>query len=139
MKLRKKTYLDDLPHEESFINLTPLIDVVFVVLISFIIIAPLVQIEKINLAEAGKTAENSKIHGIKIYVKADDTIELNQKKMDLNELLKAMVTYKKKDPSAIPFVFHDEKASFGRYQQIKNLLEKVGFDEMDIVLSSHAN
>jgi hypothetical protein len=50
-----------------------------------------------------------------------------------------MTNYKKQNPSAIPFIFHDEKASFGKYQQIKNLLEKIGFDEMDIVLSSHGN
>ncbi|PIS00214.1 MAG: biopolymer transporter ExbD [Chlamydiae bacterium CG10_big_fil_rev_8_21_14_0_10_35_9] len=139
MKLRKKSYFDDLPHDENFINLTPLIDVVFVVLISFIIIAPLVQIEKINLAEAGESAVNKKIEGIKIYVKPDDSIEVDQKKINLDELLKIMTNYKKQDPSSIPFIFHDEKASFGKYQQIKNLLEKIGFDEMDIVLSSHGN
>lgn len=38
--------------EEPAVNLTPLIDVVFVILIGFIIIAPLLEIDRIDLAEA---------------------------------------------------------------------------------------
>ena len=43
---------DDLP-EEPLINLTPLIDVVFVVLIAFMLIAPVLEIDKVDLAVSG--------------------------------------------------------------------------------------
>jgi len=39
------------PIEEAWINLMPLIDVVFVVLIMFIVIAPMLDIDQIDLAE----------------------------------------------------------------------------------------
>jgi len=43
-----------LPIEEPVINITPLIDVVFVVLIMFILIAPLVDKEGVDLARGGE-------------------------------------------------------------------------------------
>ena len=42
--------------EEPLINLTPLIDVVFVVLIMFIVIAPMLEVERVELASAGESA-----------------------------------------------------------------------------------
>ena len=44
-------------HEEPEVNLTPLIDIVFVILIVFIVIAPLLQIEQVQLADASSTNE----------------------------------------------------------------------------------
>ena len=44
--------------EESLLNLTPLIDVVFVVLIIFILIAPMLDVDKVQLAST-HAKENS--------------------------------------------------------------------------------
>ncbi len=49
--MRKSRRLSSLSHsEEASINLTPLIDVVFVVLIIFILIAPMLELDRIQLA-----------------------------------------------------------------------------------------
>ena len=47
--------------EESLINLTPLIDVVFVLLITFIMIAPILKLDRIDLAPAKQTKAQEKL------------------------------------------------------------------------------
>jgi biopolymer transport protein ExbD len=124
-------------NQEELINLTPLIDVVFVVLISFMIIAPMMEVEKISLAQAGEFSEKvtKSNSSFKIYVKSDNTIWMNNQQIsesELKQVVENLFDLKKK-----PIVFHDEKASFGLYHRIKNILEKVGFQEMEIVLSNY--
>jgi len=125
--------------QEPLINITPLIDVVFVVLIAFIVIAPLLEMDRIQLARASSAAP-SPVHfqdasSIQIHVYQDNTIALNQQKISLQDLPKLLLHIKKQFPKARPQLFHDKKAYFGTYQEVKNVLEAAGFQEMDIVLS----
>ena len=105
--------------EEASPNLTPLIDVVFVVLIMFIIIAPMLEIDKVKLT---------------IHVHEDNTIWVNSVKIKPEELLPLLQRAKKQNPTKIPQLFHDRKAQFGTYQTVKNAAELSGFDELDVIL-----
>ena len=126
--------------EEATMNLTPLIDVVFVVLIMFIIIAPMLEIDKVELSRAAthdnKTPaavqENS---AIVIHVHDDDSVWLNQKRISIAELPPLLKKLKTQNPKAIPQLYHDKKAHFGTYQTIKNAVETSGFEELDLVLT----
>ncbi len=127
MRLRKKTFSDtDALSEEHFINLTPLIDVVFVVLISFIVIAPIVQGEKIALASTEKVEKISSQSETSIYVLKDNTLRFQQKKVTFSEL-KYLLSKRKNQNNTTPCIYHDERASFGTYQKIKQLLESLGY------------
>ena len=126
--------------EGPSVNLTPLIDVVFVILIMFILIAPVLEIGKVKLAEAGADAQDvalleKETSPIILHVENNDLLFINKvriKNQDLPKILKeAFLRY----PKAKPLVFHDKRASFGMYQTIKNSLEAAGFAEMDLVLS----
>lgn len=124
--------------DESLINLTPLIDVVFVVLIAFILVAPLLEVEQVSLAQAGPTSEKeiSNKSKINIYVKEDDSIWLNHRMVDQKELIGLLKDIKKKFPNHIPQVFHDKNARFGTYQLVKNSIERSGYEQMDVILQS---
>ena len=122
--------------DESLINLTPLIDVVFVVLIAFILIAPLLEIDRIELAKSSSGAEKNlsgKSH-LAIYVHADNSIWINNCRINEKELAPLLKGKRELQPFVIPHVYHDAKACFGTYQTIKGALEKAGFKEMDIIL-----
>ncbi len=127
------------PSEESLLNVTPLIDVVFVLLITFIMIAPILKFDRIDLATAKEKIKEEKIpsqnrNSITIRVFDDNTITLNNRSISEKELLQTLITLKKTHPKEIPIIFHDKKAAFGTYQTIKNALENAGFEEMDILL-----
>lgn len=145
--MTREPWQDYLPfqEEEGEMNLTPLIDVVFVVLIVFILLAPLaapLQIEQIDLAQGNQKLppllENNH-QAITIYVYADNSIRVNGAIVQLSSLssyLRKIKTTHQENPQRI-CLFHDEKAHFGTYQQVKNGVEKAGFTVMDVVLTSH--
>jgi biopolymer transport protein ExbD len=124
--------------EEPIVNLTPLIDVVFVVLISFMLISPMLEIESVDLATAGterkKEFSSSDTAALSITVKADNTLWMQGQKCSIAELEKRLLAQKKVYPNKNPQVIHDKNASFGTYQMVKNTLEKCGFEQVDIVL-----
>ena len=124
---------------DSLVNLTPLIDVVFVVLICFILIAPLLKMDKIDLAPASikSTQEDSSTQSkqvITIKVFDNNKISINNREVEERELLAVLINLKKNYPHEIPRLFQDQKAYFGTYQIVKNALELAGFEELDIVL-----
>ena len=124
--------------EEPPINLTPLIDVVFVILIMFIVVAPLLEMEKIELPRASLASKDisnvKEKSAITIEVTKDNSIQINHKKVSLNQLVNQLKDLKKTFPSEKPQLFHDQKAFFGTYQEIKTALEVAGFEEMDLIL-----
>lgn len=125
--------------EEPTVNLTPLIDVVFVILIMFIVIAPLLELDKIELAEGPSSPlhatqsvqENSPIS---IHVFQDNTIKFNDRTVALTQLPLLLKQAREQYPKATPQVFHDRQAHFGTYQAVKNAVEEAGFPHMEIIL-----
>lgn len=126
-------------HEEPTVNLTPLIDVVFVILIMFIVIAPLLEQDRVELADAPHFSlqsaqvvqENSPIT---VHVHADNTIWFNLQPTTPAQLAAQLKQAKAQYPTVTPQIFHDKKAHFGTYQSIKNATEEAGFSKMDIIL-----
>jgi len=125
--------------EEPVVNLTPLIDVVFVILITFIVIAPLLELDRVELADASTavkehTASVQETSPIIIHVQQDNTVRLNGHVVHDHELIARLKRAKQQFPDARPQVFHDKKAHFGTYQGIKNAAEAAGFQQIDIIL-----
>jgi biopolymer transport protein ExbD len=124
--------------EEPMVNLTPLIDVVFVILIAFIVIAPLLELDRIQLADANaageKTASVQEASPIAIHVKQDNSIWFSGKAVSINELTSLLHQAKAHHPQHRPQLFHDKHAAFGTYQSVKNAAEAAGFEQLDIVL-----
>jgi biopolymer transport protein ExbD len=134
MRRKIRQSLDDGEVEEPLINLTPLIDVVFVVLITFILVAPMLEIDSIDLAVGGAEKQEAQPSLIAISVKADNSIWMQGNNVSLAQLEQKLKLEKQQRPKAVPQVIQDSRASFGTYQNIKNTLEAVGFEQMDVVL-----
>jgi biopolymer transport protein ExbD len=139
MMKRRVSYLGA-NEEETSINLTSLIDVVFLVLIMFILVAPLVELDKVELATgpnhpSKELSSISKTDGITIHVHKDNTIWINTKQVEKSELLSVLRSLRQIYPEEPPQLFHDKDASFGTYQIIKNAAEEAGFSQLDIILN----
>lgn len=126
------------PFEEPTVNLTPLIDVVFVMLIMFIVVAPLLELDRIELASASAKTEGvisvSDPSQVSIYVRKDNTIWLGEERVAVDQLLYRLQQSKLQYPEARPQLFHDKEAFFGTYQAVKNAVEMAGYKELDIIL-----
>lgn len=116
-------------------NLTPLIDVVFVVLIMFIVVAPILQLDRVQLAHGpSQKLSVRESSPIAIHVKEDNTIWINRREVDPAYLDKVLCEARQSHPSATPQLFHDWRAQFGSYQKVKNAAEAAGFEELELVL-----
>ncbi len=125
--------------DEPIINLTPLIDVVFVILIMFIVVAPLLELDRVELADAASdpldgTTTAQETSPIAIHVHKDNTIWYNAKRVSIAQLVPLLREAKAKYPKARPQLFHDKSGHFGVYQSVKNAAEEAGFQQMDIIL-----
>jgi biopolymer transport protein ExbD len=132
MKRRQKQAL-----EEPTINITPLIDVVFVVLIMFIIIAPILEKDRIELSQNTSTQKDSKIEKsakLSIQVTAKNQIFVNKTLCDSKNLDSIFKNHKLLSPETIPQVYYDKKAYFENFEPIKCALENAGFSDMDLIL-----
>jgi len=134
-----KRYLNKRLTEEPTVNLTPLIDVVFVILIMFIVIAPLLELDRIQLADSkgqylGNSISVQESSPIAIHVSQDNSIWFSGKLVAIADLPELLKRSKKNFPNIRPQLFHDRKAQFGTYQSVKNAAEEAGFDQLDIIL-----
>ncbi len=123
--------------EEPVINLTALIDVVFVVLIMFIIVAPLLEMDQVHLAESGPNPSVSMVQSrspIQINVREDNTILYNSQVVTVDVLEMKLIEDYAKYPTALPMLMQDKRAQFGLYQSVKNAAEAAGFKELDVLL-----
>ena len=136
---RRLPFSPEEDQEEPPINLTPLIDVVFVLLISFMILAPILDIESVNLAESGPLSkkESPQATPLSIAIHADGSLSMRGVPVRFQDLENLLRAEKRLKNGQIPQVVPDKKAPFGTYQEVKNVLETVGFEEMEVVLKPH--
>ena len=93
-------------------NLTPLIDVVFVILIAFIVLAPLLELDRVELADASEAPQDRSVSvqeasPIAIYVRQDNAIIVNGQPVTLAQLTDYLKQAKTRYPNAKPQLFHD--------------------------------
>ena len=134
---RRVIFSEEESIEEPLINLTPLIDVVFVVLITFMIIAPFLQVDKVQLAPGASVKQRESLSStapLAVTVQADNTIWVQQRKIQLSELKNYLLQNRRSRPKEIPQLIQESRAQFGTYQAIKNLVEECGYEELDVIL-----
>ena len=124
--------------EEPSINLTPLIDVVFVILIMFIVVAPLLEMESVELAQASSNPARMqplRAQGpLAIQIKADNSIWFQEKKVTVAQLRTQLRELRPRQEQSIPQLYQDRRAQFGTYQNVKNAVEEAGWPELHLIL-----
>jgi len=138
MRRRPLPSLDEDLADEPFVNLTPLIDVVFVVLIAFLLVAPVLDLDSVLLASSGQTSKKEKStvpsDSFSISIRADNSIWFQGRQVDLQNLETALSLEKQRRPLETPRLIPDARSHFETYQRVKNVLEACGFEQMEILL-----
>ena len=115
-------------HEGVNLNLTPLIDMVFLLLIFFMLTANFIQNEgmKINLPnEKSKPAKVKKEHII-IYLTKDNKIYFKGKFLNENQLLKKLKKELKNNPEKIVVLKSDKYALVEKAVEILDIAKQAG-------------
>ena len=134
MTIRRRRIFDS--DAEPYINLTPLLDVLFVLLVTYILISPFLLSEKIDLATGrGAALENIKKENVHLFLSAEDQILYQGKKMTGSEAAFFLKDLHEKKPRMQVMVSVDKKTHFEAYQRLKFLIEDAGFESVDLVVS----
>jgi biopolymer transport protein ExbD len=118
----------------SEINVTPLVDVMLVLLVVFIVTAPLLtQAVRVNLPKTGATEPAKETRPSVIAVMADGQVLLDERKLSLEELerdIKALIT---RDAQTPVHVQADEKALHGTVAKVLAAVQRAGVSKLAIV------
>ncbi|MFH2133819.1 MAG: biopolymer transporter ExbD [Pseudomonadota bacterium] len=121
----------------SEINVTPLVDVMLVLLVVFIITAPLLapQSLKINLPKTDAVQQNDKPQQVSLVVDAQGNVEMD--KQPVNDIeLAAMLTSRAADPQFQLQIEADSAVPYGRVAGLMALAQKAGVGKLSFITLS---
>lgn len=115
------------------LNLTSLIDVMFILIIFYSVTSTFMEQPgiELNLPEAS-TSEVVQIKDNVLFIYPDSSIYLNQKKISLDSLDKALEQLKAKSKSSNLILQADEKIPNGFVVKLMDIASQKGFDQLTI-------
>jgi biopolymer transport protein TolR len=118
----------------SEINVTPLVDVMLVLLIVFMVAAPLMMVGvPIQLPKTEAKQLNTSAEPITITVQADKTIYLQETRIALTELAAKLVAIAKNGYEEQIFVRADTSVDYGSVMEVMGLLNGAGYRKIGLV------
>ena len=118
----------------SEINVTPLVDVMLVLLIVFMVAAPLMTVGvPIELPKTEAKQMDSSVEPITITVQADKTIFLQETQIPLEELQPKLQAIAKNGYEEQIFVRADTSVDYGSVMEVMGLLNGAGFRKIGLV------
>ncbi|MBI5890406.1 MAG: biopolymer transporter ExbD [Nitrosomonadales bacterium] len=118
----------------SEINVTPLVDVMLVLLVVFIITAPLLapQSLKLNLPKTESVVHEDKLQKVSLAIDAQGNISLDSARMS-DEGLAEMLRNRAVDPQFQLQIQADEAVNYGRVAQIMAIAQKAGVSKLSFL------
>lgn len=121
----------------SEINVTPLVDVMLVLLVVFIITAPLLapQSLKINLPKTDAVQQNDKPQQVSLVVDAQGNVEIDKQPVNDTELAE-MLKIRAADPQFQLQIEADTAVPYGRVAGLMALAQKSGISKLSFITLS---
>ncbi|MCF7818704.1 MAG: biopolymer transporter ExbD [Kiritimatiellales bacterium] len=133
--MARKTSLVSL-QQISDINMTPLMDLTFILLITFIITFPLIeQGIAINLPQ-GKASEIQDVVSRSISLSLDKQLYLDDVPVSKEELVAAMADVSTAEPDTTIYVRADRQLAYGEVVEIMRILHDANITRMALVTAA---
>lgn len=123
------------------INVVPYIDVMLVLLVIFMVTAPMTNPGVVELPSVGQALKALKqpTAPLLLSVKADKRIELDGKLMQRDELLFAVRIYLEKDPQRSVVIAADKSVDYGEVIAVMDLMKQGNVDKVGLLLNPVTN
>lgn len=116
------------------LNITPLVDVMLVLLAIMMVVAPtLIYEEKINLPQSSKTTKLSNIPPIHLTIDKNKKLTINKDIFLLNSFMDSFSLYASKfDKKAAVLISADKNLDYGTVMLILSAVKQAGFHEVSL-------
>lgn len=117
----------------SDINVVPLVDVVLVLLVIFMITAPMLT-RGIDIDLPKSSANTIKpSQRVIVTVEKDETVFVDKEKVPLNRLLERLERVKAQSPDMTIYLRGDKNVPYGIVVQVMDMIKKVGIEKLGMV------
>jgi biopolymer transport protein ExbD len=118
------------------INVTPMVDIMLVLLIIFMVTASLIVSPsmKVELPRGGAKATASKEPDVVVVVTRTGEMEIRQQKLTPEKLMELLRGEHQKKPAARLLVVADRKAYHGNVVKVMDIAKAVGFQRLGVAV-----
>jgi len=116
------------------INVTPLVDVMLVLLIVFIVTAPLLmQAVKVDLPKTAAVAPLKQTHTVQLAINAQGTVYIDQRAIHFDVLETELKKLRATTPDMNVQLHADENVKYGRVAQVMAAINRAGISKLGFV------
>ena len=118
----------------SEINVTPLVDVMLVLLVVFIVTAPLLtQAIHVNLPKTAETAPPQEKDAIYISVDAKGGVFMDKQEIPIDQFEKELIARKTADPEIALNLNADDAVQYGTVAKVMAAIERSGITKLAVL------
>ncbi len=116
------------------INVTPLVDVMLVLLVVFMVTAPLLTVGvPVNLPQTQAPPINEPKEPLVISVTKDGLIFIQEQSVPIDSLVERLDAITGQNPDAVIYVRGDRDINYGRVLEVMSLIAAAGFHKVSLV------
>ena len=118
----------------SEINVTPFVDVMLVLLIVFMVTAPLLTVGiKVDLPKVKATALTDIKDPIEITVKLDGEVYIGESKVEVKNLIPRLNAITEQNTEARIYIRGDRVVAYGRVMEIMSIINSAGYIKVALI------
>ncbi len=118
----------------SEINVTPFVDVMLVLLVVFMITAPLLTVGvEIDLPKAESESLSGDDEPLTVSIDAEGQLFLQESQIEIDELGPKLIAITGENPEARIFIRGDQAIDYGRVMQVMSTINMAGFTKVALI------
>ncbi len=118
----------------SEINVTPMVDVMLVLLVIFMVTAPLLTVGvPVDLPQTKAPAINEPKEPLVITIDAKGEVYLQNSKIDAKDLAARLAAITSNNPDAAIYIRGDRAIDYGRVLEIMGIVSAAGFTKVSLI------